>query len=148
MKTLKIFLSIAGFALTSVCFGQLLSRNNHDMLFYTAYYNSTNDRFEHLVNKYPARTTSGDHFDEPAITKTYYASVDNDMNIELWMTRPFESNLFEEDLQIESWMIAPFESYYYEAEVPIEQWMTAPFESCEEFEDEIEIEPWMTTTWL
>lgn len=143
MKTIKIFLSVAGFTLTSICFGQLFSRNNDDMLFYTAYYNSTNDRFEHLVNKYPARTTSGDHFDEPVINKTYYASEDYDLDIELWMTRPFESNLFEEDLQIESWMVAPFESCYYETEVPIEPWMTAPFE----LDKEIEIEPWMTTTW-
>ncbi|MCK4879560.1 MAG: hypothetical protein KAS82_02830 [Bacteroidales bacterium] len=135
MKTIKIFLSIAGFALTTLCFGQLLSRNNSDMLFYT---------FEHLINEFPARTASGDQLEAPVITRTYFVPFETDMGVEAWMTTPFESSVYEEDLQIELWMVSPFESSYYEAEPIIESWMTAPFESGEE----IEIETWMTTTWM
>lgn len=131
MKTIKVFLSIAGFTLSTICFGQLLSRNNSDMLFYSAYCNSTSNGFEHRVNEYPARTTSGDHFEAPVITRVYFVSTDTDMAIESWMTTPFESNVYEEDLQIESWMVSPFESSYYEVEPIIESWMTAPFESDE-----------------
>lgn len=125
MKTIKIFLSIAGFAFTTICFGQLVSRNNCDMQFYSAYFNSTSNRFQHRVNEYPARTTSGDHFEAPEITRTYFVSTETDMAIESWMTTPFESSVYEEDLQIESWMSAPFKSG-----------------------EEIEIETWMTTIWI
>ncbi len=127
MKTIKIFLSIAGFALTTLCFGQLLSCNNSDMLFYTAYYNSTGNRFEHLINEFPARTTSGDQLEAPVITRTYFVPFETGMDIEPWMTTPFESSIYEEDLQIELWMVSPFESGYCEAEPIIESWMTTPF---------------------
>jgi hypothetical protein len=130
MKTIKIFLSIAGFAFTSICFGQLLSQNKSDVLFYSAHYNLASNRMEHQVDNYPARTTSGDHFEALVSSRTYFA--------------PFESSVYEEKLQIESWMLTPFESNYYELDPIIEQWMTAPFESGEE----IEIEAWMSTIWI
>jgi hypothetical protein len=130
MKTIKIILSIAGFAFTSICFGQLLSQNKSDVLFYSAHYNLASNRMEHQVDNYPARTTSGDHFEAPVSSRTYFA--------------PFESSVYEEKLQIESWMLTPFESNYYELDPIIEQWMTAPFESGEE----IEIEAWMSTIWI
>ena len=144
MKTIKIILSIAGFAFTSICFGQLLSQNKSDVLFYSAHYNLASNRMEHQVNKYPARTTSGDHFEAMGSSRTYFVPLEFDLVIEEWMTLPFESSVYEEELQIESWMLTPFESNYYEAHPIIEQWMTAPFESGEE----IEIEAWMSTIWI
>jgi hypothetical protein len=125
MKTIKIFLSVAGFALTSICFGQLLSHNNKDVLSYAAYYNATVNRFEHRVNEFPSRTPAGDQSANPVRTRTYFVPMESDMDLE-------------------SWMIAPFESSYHEAEPLIEPWMTTPFESG----DEIAIESWMTTTWI
>ena len=144
MKTMKIFLSIAGFALTTICFGQLLSQNNSEILFYTAHYNTSIDRFEHQVHAFPGRTTSGDQFDAPLLSRTYYAPIESDILLEPWMTTPFESSFYEMDLQIESWMISPFENSYYESDLVIESWMTAPFAS----EEEIEIESWMTQPWI
>jgi len=129
MKTIKIFLSIAGFALTTICFGQLLSQNNDDLLYYSSYYNLASNRMEHRVNQLPARTTSGDHFEVTHNSRIYFVPTDFDMGIEEWMTKPFESNYFETDLSIESWM-------------------TKPFEQKEEIEEEIEIEEWMTTIWI
>lgn len=137
-----------GCTLTFVCFAQQLPQDNSDMLFYSAYYNSTDNRFEHQVHKYPERTTSGDYFEESVISRKYYAAADTYMDLEFWMTKPFESNLYEQEVMLESWMLSPFECSYSEPEIPIESWMTAPFEYEREFEDEIEIEPWMTTTWL
>ena len=144
MKTIKIILSIVGFAFTSICFGQHLSQKKSDVLFYSAHYNLANNRVEHQVNKYPARTTSGDYFEAPVSNRTYFVPLEFDLAIEEWMTIPFESSIYEEELQIESWMLTPFESNYYEVDPIIEQWMTAPFESGEE----IEIEAWMSTIWI
>ncbi len=143
MKTIKIILSIAGFAFTSICFGQLLSQNKSDVLFYSAHYNIASNRMEHQVKQYPARN-SGDHFEAQVSSRTYFVPIEFDIGIEAWMTLPFESSVYEEDLQIESWMVTPFESNYYEVDPIIEQWMTAPFESGEE----IEIEAWMSTIWI
>jgi hypothetical protein len=144
MKTTKIFLSIAGFALTGICFGQLLSSKNTDNVFYTAYHKTISNGFEHWVDRYPARYSSGDHFEEPAIARTFYAFMDSEMGVEPWMTSPFETNVYEEDLQVESWMTSPFESSYDEMELSIEPWMTAPFDSGED----LKIEPWMTAPWI
>lgn len=129
MKTIKIILSVAGFALTTICFGQQLSQNNDDQLYYSSYYNLASNRMEHQVEQFPARTTSGDHFEATHINRVYFVPTDLDMGIEEWMTKPFESNYFEADLIIESWM-------------------TKPFEQKEEIEEEIEIEEWMTTFWI
>ena len=144
MKTIKIFLSIAGFALTTISFGQLLNRDNQDIILYSAYYNSTVNRFEHRLHPYTAMNTPGDRFEEPVVKRTYFAASEYNFGIEPWMTLPFESNVYEEEPMIEAWMLSPFESIYYEADPVIEPWMTAPFESG----DEIEIETWMTTPWL
>ena len=124
MKTIKIFLSVAGFALTSICFGQLITNNDNDVLFYTAYYNSTNMRFEHRINDYPTRISSGDQLETPILTRTFFVPMEADMIIESWMTAPFETNVYEEEMEIESWMISPFESCYFEEEMEIESWMT------------------------
>ena len=128
MKTIKIILSIAGFAFTSICFGQLLSQKKSEVLFYSAHYNLASNRMEHQVNQYPARTTSEDHFEAPVSSRAYFVPIEFDLGIEAWMTLPFESSVYEEELQIESWMVTPFESNYYEADPIIEKWMTAPFE--------------------
>ena len=124
MKTIKIFLSIAGVALTTICSGQLLSHNNNDVLFYTSYYNSAHSRFEHRLNEYPSRSASGDQFEVPIMFRTFFVPMENDMHVESWMTAPFETNVYEEVPEIESWMIAPFESCDYEEEIEIEAWMT------------------------
>ena len=129
MKTIKIYLSIVGFALSSICFGQLLSQNNSDPLFYSASYNLSSNRMEHRVDPFPARSISGDHFEAPHLSRTFYVPREFDMDIEDWMTKPFESDFYEED---------PI----------IEVWMTKPFEFDEEIEEEIEIEAWMTTIWI
>ena len=144
MKTIKIFLSIAGFALTTISFGQLLERNQDDVLLYSAYYNSTENRFEHRLHPYSARNLPGDRFNEPVITRTYFALDENNISIEPWMTAPFESSLNEEEIMIESWMLSPFESNYFEDDLVVEPWMTAPFE----LDDEIQVEEWMTEPWL
>jgi hypothetical protein len=148
MKTIKIFLSIVGFALSSICFGQLLSQNNSDLLFYSATYNLASNRLEHRVDPYPARSASGDHFEAPHPSRTFYVPREFDMDIEDWMTKPFESDFYEEVLLLEAWMVSPFESSYYEEDPIIEVWMTKPFEFDKEIEEEIEIEAWMTTIWI
>jgi hypothetical protein len=152
MKTIKIIISTAGFALVTICFGQLFAQNNDDLLFYSSYYDLASNRWEHRVDQFPARTTSGDHFEAPRISRTYFIPSEVDMGIEEWMTKPFESSIFEEELLLKSWMVSPFESNYYEADLIIEAWMTRPFEShqkiTEEIEEEIEIEAWMSTIWI
>ena len=129
MKTIKIYLSIVGFALSGICFGQQLSQNNSDLLFYSSSYNLANNRMEHRIDPFPARSNSGDHFEAPYLSRTFYVPREFDMDIEDWMTKPFESDFYEED---------PI----------IEVWMTKPFEFDEEIEEEIEIEAWMTTIWI
>ncbi len=148
MKTVIIFLSIAGFALSTICFSQLPVQNDDDLLFYSAYYNLASNRMEHRIDQLPTRTTSGDHFNAAHISRTYFVPTDFNMSIEAWMTKPFESSVYEEELLLEAWMVSPFESSYYEADPIIEAWMTKPFESDEEIEEEIEIEAWMTTIWI
>jgi len=148
MKTIITILSIAGFALSTICFGQLPVQNDDDPLFYSAHYNLASNRMEHRIDQFPARTTSGDHFNTVHINRTYFVPTDFDMGIEEWMTKPFESNFYEEELLLESWMISPFESNYYEADPIIEDWMTKPFESDKDLDEEIEIEAWMSAIWV
>jgi hypothetical protein len=143
MKTIKIFLSIAGFAFTGLCCGQLFSQSNSDILFYSAYYNPSSNSLEHHINPYPARTITGDHFDAPSLTRTYFVPIDYDISVESWMTKTFESNYYEEEIQIESWMAKTFESNYYEEDIQIESWMELPFD-CAYFETGPEVEEWMT----
>jgi hypothetical protein len=127
MKTIKIFLSIAGFALSTICFGQLISEDNNEVLFYTAYYNLASNRIEHQVTSLPEWHSSGDHFEAPVLSRTVFVPIEFDIAVEEWMTKPFESTYCEEDMKIESWMLSPFDSNYYEEELTVEAWMTAPF---------------------
>jgi hypothetical protein len=144
MKTIKFLLCIAGFAITSICSGQLLSQNDSEVLFYTAHYNMENNRLEHQINQFPVNISAGDHFDAPVLSRTYFVPIEFDLGVEDWMTTSFESSYYEMDVQLESWMESPFDCSYYEASPEIEAWMTEPFESGEE----IEIETWMTTPWI
>ena len=163
MKTFKIILGIAGFAITSICFGQDLTQNSNELLFYSAQYNLASNRLEHNVNQYPARTTSGDNYDAPVLNLTYFVPLEFDMNIEDWMVSAFESSFYEEEIQLEPWMVSPFESSVYEEDVQLETWMESPFDCiyyepdnpieswmCKPFEsgEDIEVEDWMTTPWI
>ena len=128
MKTIKIFLSIAGFALSVFCLGQLHSESRSDFLFYTSYYNLASMRMEHYVNPYPARINYGDHFEAPVLSKTFFVPIEYDMPVEEWMTKPFENSYYEEELVVESWMTEPFKSLEeIEGEIGIEEWMSSPF---------------------
>jgi hypothetical protein len=143
MKTSRIYLCVAVFALTSICSGQLFSQNNNDVLFYTSYYNLASNRLEHQINQVPIREAAGDHYNTPVTGRTYFVPIEYDLAVEPWMTSSFESSFYEEDIQLEAWMETPFEYGYYEAALEVEDWMTEPFNS----EDEIEIEGWMTAPW-
>ena len=144
MKSYKIILSIVGFALTSITFGQLLSQSDGSILFYTVAYNSTNNRLEHHLSEFPEKRAYGDKFEAPLAARTYFGPMETDMVVESWMTTPFKSNYYEAEPFIESWMTTPFESNYYEVVPFIELWMTVPFYS----EDKMEVEEWMTTSWM
>lgn len=153
MKTIKIFLIIVGFALTGLCFGQLLSENNGDVLYYTAYYKASSNSLEHHVTSSPEKTKPGNYFDALLYSRTYFAPLEYDIPVEDWMTRPFESGYYEEDMQIESWMLSPFECNYFEEDLELEIWMTRPFVVSEQTEEEIiegeiQIESWMNTPWI
>lgn len=152
MKTRKLFLVFAGFALTNICFGQLLSQNRSNLLFYTSYYNSSDNRIEHQINEFPPHTFPGDHFDATVLARTYFVPIEFDLEVEPWMSLPFESSFYEEEIVLESWMSSPFENSYYEEDIEIETWMTRPFRISQEsdwnMDEEIEIETWMTTPWI
>lgn len=146
MKTIKIFLSVAGFAITSICFGQLLSKNNNEVLFYTSYYNLESNRLEHQINQFPSMDIAGDHFNTPVLSRTYFVPIEYDLAVEPWMTSSFESSYYEEDIQLEAWMESPFDCSYYEADLEVEAWMESPFD-CDYYEADLEVEAWMTTPW-
>ena len=152
MKTIKIILSIAGFATTSFCFGQLFSQNNDEELYYTAYYDISNNRMENHIDHFPAQNARGDYFDVPVLSRTYFVPIEYDIPVESWMTRPFESNYYEQEILVESWMKAPFESNYYEAALEVESWMYSPFtlneQTDEVMDEEIEVEDWMSKSWI
>jgi len=152
MKTIKIILGMAGLVLGTFCFGQLPNESSKDLLFYSSYYNLTSMRVEHQLSHYPIRSVSGDHFEAPLLNKTYFVSMKSDLEVEDWMTAPFESTFYEEELLLESWMLSPFKNSYTEEELNIEPWMTKPFGpdgmSEDVIEEEIKIEDWMTTSWI
>lgn len=146
MKTRKIILSIAGLALSTLCFGQALSQNSSDILLYSARYNASGDRYEHRVHSFTERTTSSDQTDAPVLSRTYYLPVESDMLLEPWMTSPFENSVSEAELEVESWMMKPFENSVANSKLFIEEenysnsedrlleenpvlenWMIAPF---------------------
>jgi hypothetical protein len=128
MKTIKIFLSITGFALSTLCFGQQVSQNDSEPLFYTAHYNVASNQMVHQITELPERPRSGDHFETKVLRRTYFAPIKFDMPVEEWMTKPFESNYYEDEIQLESWMLLPFESNYHEEELKVETWMTSPWD--------------------
>lgn len=153
MKTMKIILSIVGFAVTGLCCGPLFSQNNSDILFYSAYYNTGENRLEHRINQLPPTNIAGDHFNTPHISRTYFVPIDNDLALEPWMSKPFENTYHEAEMQIESWMITPFENSYLEADMELELWMTRPFESSMAeallySEDDLPLEEWMTKPFI
>jgi hypothetical protein len=163
MKTFKILLSIVGIALTSITFGQLLSKSDGNILFYTLAFNPANNRLENLLTEFPDKRAHGDYFEVPLASRTYFEPMETDMELESWMTVPFETNFYESELLLESWMTVPFETNFYEAEPLLESWMTVPFETnyyeVEPFieswmtvpfilEEELEVEDWMRTSWM
>ena len=152
MKTIKIFLIIVGFGITGLCFGQLLSENNDDVLYYTAYYKASSNSLEHHVTSTPVRTRHGDYLDAPLFSRTYFVPMEYDIPVEDWMTKPFESSYYEEEMKIESWMLSPFDCSYFEKDLEVETWMTRPFivsqQTEEMIEEEIQIESWMSTPWI
>jgi hypothetical protein len=144
MKAIKVILSIVGFALTSISFGQLLSQSDGSVLFYTVKYNAANSHLEHIVEEYPVRWTSGDQFEAPLAAITYFEPFEAELPVEPWMLTPFESDYYEEGPFMESWMIEPFADTYYEEDLAIESWMTLPFDT----EEELKLEPWMSSPWI
>jgi hypothetical protein len=139
-----MILSIVGIALTSITFGQLPSQEDGGMLFYKLSYNSVNERLEHYVNEIPHRGAYGDHFDAPLSSITFFEPMEKDIELENWMTEPFEIGYYEEDLTVENWMIEPFEIGFHEAEISMESWMTHPFI----LEEDLQVEDWMHSSWF
>ena len=163
MKIIRIILIIVGVALTSITFGQLLSQTDGGILFYRVAYNSSNMRMEHHLDEFPNRRAYGDHFESSMAARTYFTPMETHVEVESWMTSPFESNYFEVEPFVESWMTSPFESNYYEVEPKVESWMTSSFESNYyeaepmveswmtapfDLDEESEVEAWMTTSWI
>ena len=143
MKTVNIFFLLAGLALTGISSGQLFSQDNSDVLFYSAYYNTSGRNMEYFLNRVADRDASWDPFNAPLVERTYYVPLESDLAVMPWMTRPFASGLYEEPLEVEDWMTAPFESGLYEEELVVEDWMREPFESGL-YEEELVVEDWMT----
>lgn len=152
MKIIKIILSIAGFVASSFCFGQLFSQNSNEELYYTAYYDISNNRMEHHIDHFPARSGTGDYSDVPLLSRTYFVPIEYDIPVEPWMTAPFESYYYEPEIPVEPWMEAPFESNFYEEVLEVESWMTRPFtdkgKADEVMDEEIEVEAWMSKPWI
>ncbi len=144
MKTIKIVLSLVGFALTTVSFGQLLAQSDGSILFYTVKFNDIDMHLEHHLEEYPVRAAFGDQYNAPMAARTYFAPMEVALAVESWMTTPFESNYYETGPFIEPWMTLPFKDSYREDGPEIESWMTRPFDT----DDEIEVEEWMRTSWI
>lgn len=142
MKTIKIIFSVVGFAVAGLCCGPLFSQSNSDLLFYSAYYNTSTSRLEHRINQLPPRHLAGDRYNSPILSRTYFVPIEYS-ELEAWMSSPFEDSYLEEELSVEPWMTSPFENSYSEEELQIESWMTSPFENTY-LEEGIEVELWMT----
>ena len=140
MKTIRIFLSFALFALATVSFGQrtymmerLFPNRNQQVAHLTADRHAANSRIEFWTHDPQGRASkkvSYDIYEAPVVARTLYVE-----QVEI---------LFEENLQIEAWMIAPFKSKNFEKRLKVESWMTAPFEAGEY----IEMESWMYSSWI
>jgi len=144
MKARGIILSIVGFALTTISFGQLLSQSEGSVLFYTVQFNAANNQLEHKLEEYPERWTSGDRFEAPLEARTYFEPFEADLAVESWMVTPFETDYYEAGPFMEDWMLEPYADTYYEEDLAIESWMTSPFET----EEELKLEPWMSSSWM
>jgi len=159
MKTIRIFLSFALFALATVSFGQrtymmerLFPNRNQQVAHLTADRHAANSQIEiwtHDPQGRASKKVSYDIHEAPVVARTLYVEqveilYEENLRIEAWMTTPFKSSVAEEELNIESWMIAPFKSKNFEKRLKIESWMTAPFEAGEF----IEMESWMYSPWI
>ena len=66
------------------------------------------------------------------------------LELENWMSAPFEAGLLEGNLVMEDWMSVPFEEGVAEEGLSLESWMTTPFETPED----TEVEQWMCAAWI
>ena len=144
MKSSRIILSVVGIALTSITFGQLLPQNDGDILYYQLSYNSAGDRLEHHLIEFPERRAYGDLYEAPVASVIYFEPMETEIDLEPWITEPFETNYHEAELSVEPWMTEPFEISYQEAEPSMESWMTRPFM----LEEELQVEDWMLSAWF
>lgn len=119
MKILKISLSILAFSLAAVSFAQL---NTDLSLAYLA--KDGLATFESL----PAESAELE----------YEATLE----LEDWMTLPFEAGLLETELVLENWMTTSFAEESAEETMVVEDWMTTPFEISLQ-EESLEMEDWM-----
>jgi len=67
--------------------------------------------------------------------------MEQDLNLETWMSVPFEESLLEAEISLVNWMVTPFEASL-DAELVLENWMVAPFETS--LDGELILENWMT----
>ena len=102
-----------------------------------------------FVAEFAAGTTEVVH--EEALDMEYWMSSPfqvslkgSDLVMEDWMSDPFRSSHKESDLVMEDWMSVPFRSSLTENELLMENWMSTPFETDTE-EEALTLESWMTT---
>ena len=105
MKTTKLFLSIALFALTVISFGNTNETDNID--------------FENEMIM------------ESWMTVPFH-SDENDLVVENWMTVPFQNICLEEELIVENWMTSPFGLGSELEALVLESWMSTPFEATDD----------------
>lgn len=141
MKITKFYLSIALVALATTSFGQLSSikerlfnKQNNNVEYISAEYNrgeeSKIESWMFDLRSWSTNRASRDTYVAPVVTyciNLEYADVvfEDEINLEVWMSTPFETSLVEENQSLETWMTAPFESAEF-----------------------IEKEDWMATVWL
>ena len=68
---------------------------------------------------------------------------EQELDMENWMSVPFEASVENEALSLESWMTTPFEASVENEVLSLESWMTTPFETTED----IEFEKCMAAVW-
>jgi hypothetical protein len=69
--------------------------------------------------------------------------VEQGLDMESWMTIPFENSDLESDLDLEHWMAVPFEIGDENRDLCLENWMSVPFET-NSIENDLCLENWMT----
>jgi hypothetical protein len=168
MRSKNFIASFLLIALTATAFGQISSFRDRVhpgkkqlSPFMTAEYSSRTSQFKAFLSDVFAvgrGDLNPDGTTEPVVLECYITdnvdiSYQEEVNVENWMTEPFETG---ETLELESWMSQPFswdealamESWmsapFLNSEiVPVERWMTEPFNTGEM----IELEEWMATSW-